>query len=146
MIRKLTNKELDKHFGHREDHEYRHFNRSLGVFVEGKEHFRQLLSTGKYIPYDLAEQYAEDYDKKNPRAPIELSAKARDIINSIKLTADRHGNIKLGNRAIRALQEIGAIPSQPIQEQLERIYREDTLRQGGFGKATDETFSVNRKE
>jgi len=141
---RLTNRQLDKYFGHLEDHEYRHYNRSLGCFVEGKEHFKKLLSAGQFVPFDLAERFAEDYDKRNPKKPYELSDKAKDIIKSIKLTADKKGNIKLGGRAIKALKEIGAIPSESTQEQLRSIQMEDRAIKGGFGKADSGSFSVQR--
>ena len=133
MTRKMTNQELTKHFGNLEDHVYNHYNRSLGCFVHGKEHFKQLLAAGNFIPYDLAKDYAESYDKREQKRP-ELSNKAREIINSVKLTADKHGNIKLGGRAIAALKEIGAIPSQSVQDQIMKIYKEDNALKGGFGK------------
>ena len=145
MTKTLTNKEMNKYFGNLEDHEYRHYNRSLGCFVEGKEHFRKLLSDGKFVPFELAQQYAEDYDKRNPRKEYILSNKAHDIINSVKLTADKHGNIKLGGRAIQALKEIGAIPSETVQEQLEYIYREDRNIKGGFSKQDNGSFAVPLK-
>ena len=141
MIRKLSDRELNKHFGAREDHEYRHYNRSLGCFVEGKEHFKKLLARGNFIPYDLAQKYAAEHDKTHPHKDYTLSKKARDIIASVKLTADRKGNIKLGGRAIEALKEIGAIPSESVQKQLEAIYREGNMGKGGFGKE-NESFSV----
>ena len=142
---KLTDKQLNKHFGHREEHEYRHFNRSLGCFVEGKEHFKKLMAQRKMVPYDLAEQYAEGYDKRHPRQAYELSPKAQDIIRSVKLTADRKGNIKLGGRAIKALQEIGAIPSDTVQQQMNDIYREETLGKGGFLQKDQGSFKVQQK-
>lgn len=120
----LTEKQLTQNFGHLEDHKYKHFNRSLGVQVEGKEHFKRLLAKGKYVPYDMAERLAEEHDRKNPRKPYELSAKARDIIRSIKMTADSKGNICLGNRAIRALREVGLFPTD---EQL--VHRENVLKE-----------------
>ena len=144
-MRKLTDKELNKSFGNLEDHKYRHYNRSLECFVEEKEHFRQLMSTGKYIPYELAQQYAENYDKSHPNKPMKLSDNARNIINAIKLTADRHGNIKLGGRAIKALKEMGAIPSQSVQDQLNDIIKEDNAVKGGFSKRNEDSFMIKTK-
>ena len=62
------------------------------------------------LPFDACQELAEEWDRKHPDKEFdELSPKARKIINSIRLTADKHGNIKLGDRAINALIEIGAI-------------------------------------
>lgn len=121
---KLTNRDLNKHFGHLEDHQYRHYNRSLGCFVENKEHFIKLMEKGNMVPFEVAEQLAEDHDKKNPRKEYVLTSSAREIINSIKLTADRKGNIKLGNRAIRALREVGLFPTDAQMENVDKITKE----------------------
>lgn len=141
----ITNRELNKHFGHLEDHEYRHYNSSLGCFVEGKEHFKKLLARGKYIPYELAQKYAEEYDRNQPKRSTKLSKKAQDIINSVKLTADKKGNIKLGGRAIKALKEIGAIPLEPVAEQLLDIMHEENAVTGGFSKRKEKDFAVQRR-
>lgn len=117
---KLTNKQLNEHFGHMEDHQYRHFNKSLNCMVEGKEHFIKLLERGKLVPFDMAQQLADEYDKNNPRKDYVLSAKAREIINAIKLTADKDGHIQLGNRAIRALREVGLFPTDAQIEAIQR--------------------------
>ena len=125
MRRTLTNKQMDKYFGRLEDHQYRHFNESLGCYVEGKEHFRKLLAKGGYVPYELAERFAGEWDANNPRKDYVLSDKAREIIQSIKMTADRKGRIKLGSRAIEALIKMGVIPKPEEQKKiLEQIPRE----------------------
>lgn len=111
-MNQITDKQLNKHFGHLEDHQYRHFNRSLGVFVEGKEHYKYLLKKGGMVPFDVACELADEHDKKNPHKDYTLSPKAREIINSIRLTADKRGNIRLGSVAIRALREAGLFPSE----------------------------------
>lgn len=117
---KLTDRQLNKHFGHLEDHQYRGWNRSLGCFVESKEHFIKLMERGGMVPFDIACELADEHDKKNPHKDYTLSPKAREIINSIKLTADKKGNIKLGNVAIRALREAGLFPSDEQMINIEK--------------------------
>lgn len=95
-----------------------YFSHSLGKVIRSAEHYVTEMRRGGYVPYDLAQEWAEEYDKEHPRKPYELSAKAMDVIKSLRLTADRHGNIKLGSRAIEALQDIGAIPSQEVQDHI----------------------------
>lgn len=130
MTRPITNRELNKCFGHLEDHQYRGYNKALGCFVENKEHFRKLMSTGKFIPYEIAEKYCEQFDNKESK--YSLSTKATDIIKSIKLTKDKHGNIKLGGRAIEALKEIGVIPSDEQQESIFKNMKRNELGKNGF--------------
>ena len=62
---KWTNERMDKAFGHLEDHQYKHINRSLGMRVESKEHFRNLLEQGNYIPYEENVQQTEANKKKS---------------------------------------------------------------------------------
>lgn len=138
---RITNRDLDKYFGHLEDHEYKHFNSALGIEIEGKEHFRKIMEQGKYIPYDLACKYAEEHDRKKQNKTWNISKKALNIIKSVKLTKDKNGNIKLGGRALKALRELGAIPSPEVEKQLRQIQQENTSIRGGFGKKDQGTFT-----
>lgn len=123
---RLTEKQLTKHFGHLEDHQYRGYNNALGCFVEGKEHFLKLMEQGKLVPLDIACELADDYDKKHPRKEYTLSPKAREIINAIKLTADKNGNIRLGSVAIRALREVGLLPTDEQIENIDKQFKNIT--------------------
>ncbi len=108
----LFDKAFRKMTAGREDHEFVHENRSLGCKVYGKEHYYKLLKSRRMLPYDMAEDLACEWDKDHPQKEYgDLSPKAQDIISSLKLTADSKGNIVLGNRAIAALQSIGAMPA-----------------------------------
>lgn len=105
------NKAFDIHTRGIEDHQFRHYNNSMGCMIYSKEHYKHEMRRRNMVPYDIAEEMAEEYDRNNPRKEYdELSPKAMDIIRSLKQTADKHGNLILGNRAIKALQEIGAMP------------------------------------
>lgn len=96
----------------REDHEFHHFNSSMGIWIYSKEHYKREMKQRRMVPYDEAERLAEKYDKEHPHKDYgDLSEGAMDVIRSLKMSADSHGNIKLGGRAIEALQEIGAIGS-----------------------------------
>jgi len=94
----------------REDHEFKHYNNAMGVMIHNKEHYKRELKKRRMVPYDEAERLAEKWDKEHPQKKYDdLSPRAQEIINSLKLSADSKGNIVLGGRAIEALQEIGAI-------------------------------------
>jgi hypothetical protein len=123
---RLTEKQLTKHFGHLEDHQYRGYNRALGCFVENKEHFLKLMEQGKMVPLDIACELADEYDRKHPRKEYSLSPKAREIINAIKLTADKKGNIRLGSVAIRALREIGLLPTDEQIANIDKQFKNIT--------------------
>lgn len=126
MKKIITEKELVKNFGHLEDHQYRHYNSALGCFVEGKEHFRKLMSQGKFIPYEKACRIAEEHDC-HKRKDYKISENALSIIQSVKLTKDKNGNIKLGGRAIKALEEMGVIPSKENQKRILKTMKDEKL-------------------
>lgn len=96
-----------------EDHHFKHFNSSMGVYIYSKEHYIHELKKRGLVPFQEVERLAEEWDKKNPPKKYDdLSPKASEIIRSLKLTADKDGNIRLGNRAIQALIDIGAIKTR----------------------------------
>jgi hypothetical protein len=106
----ILNESIKKMSSSMEDHEFRHYNNSLDMMIYSKEHYIQEMKKRRMLPFDVCEGLAEKWEKKNHKGPItELSPKADRIIRSLKLTADRKGNIKLSDRAINALREIGAI-------------------------------------
>ena len=93
---------------HREDHEYIHYNRSFGCKVEGKEHYNYLMKKYNMLPQDKADDLARIAKEKRETAPkAEFSPKAREIIQSAKRRADKKGNVKLSDRQIDAMKELG---------------------------------------
>lgn len=102
----ITDRELCKHFGHLEDHQYKHFNNALGCYVNGKEHFRILLDKGGFVPYESAVRAVESAEK-HKRKDYTLSPEAQSFISSIRQTADSKGRVKLGSLAIDAMKRLG---------------------------------------
>lgn len=106
----LLEKSIKEFSSRMEDHEFRHFNHALDMMIYSKEHYIHEMKKRRMLPYSICEGLADKWESKNHKGPLkELSPKADSIIRSLKLTADRHGNIKLSDRAINALREIGAI-------------------------------------
>lgn len=105
----------------REDHEFLHYNDSLGMMIYSKEHLMAEMKKRNMLPVDVCEGLAESWQNEHDRksANLEPSFKATSIIRSLKLMADKNGMLKLGGRAIEALKEIGAI--QPIRDKI-RMY------------------------
>lgn len=110
----------------REEHEFVHFNTSMGIKIYGKEHYKAELKARGMVPFEEAERLAEKWDKEHAHKPYDtLSPKALDIVKSLSMSADKDGNIKLGSRAIQAMKEIGAIGSSEHEPK-------DFQTQGGF--------------
>jgi len=94
----------------REDHEFVHYNQSMGCQIYGKEHYKHEMKKRRMVPIEAMEQLAQEYDKTHPHRDYgDLSPKAMDVIRSIKQSADKHGNVKLGGVAIQALMDLGVI-------------------------------------
>jgi hypothetical protein len=102
----ITDKELNKHFGHLEDHQYKHFNRALGVQVEGKEHYKHLLNKHGFVPQDMGDRMAAERKDTNKKYDG-LSKQAMEVCISAKAMADRKGNIKAGSRLIDGMKKAG---------------------------------------
>lgn len=95
---------------HIPEDQWYHFNNSLGMWIYSKAHLKHEMRKRRMLPYEMCEELASEWDKRNKSCDkIELSDKARNVIASLKLTADKNGNITLGSRTVKALSEIGAI-------------------------------------
>lgn len=104
----IKEKDLKKHFGNLEDHEYRHYNRSLGVQVESKEHYLHLLNKGGYVPIDESRRLTEDYKRKNPGKKYNgVSEETRKFIADIKSTASRDGKIRPTEQMVNKMKKLG---------------------------------------
>jgi len=108
----LFDKSMKKMSKGMEEHQFRHYNNALGMMIYSKEHYIHEMKKRRMLPYEVCQGLAEQWDKRNEKKyqPYDrLSPKSEGIIKSLKLTADKHGNVKLGDRAVNALREIGAI-------------------------------------
>ena len=110
-----------------EDHQFRHYNHALGMWIYSKAQYKYEMKKRRMVPYDECEKMAEQWDKDHPRKDYgELSPKAMSIVKSLKMTADKNGNISLGNRAIEALKDIGVMSTS------EHIPKHMPAYEGGF--------------
>lgn len=109
---------------------YEHINRSFknwdtphGVHVKNKDHYDRLMKENNMIPAD--KQVCKDNRKE-----YKLSEKAKAIIQAAKRSADKKGKVKLSDRTIDAMKEIGAIGKKlPDYAEVPKGYK-----QGGFSK------------
>lgn len=91
---------------------YNHINSSLpnwdcptGRIVKNKDHYDRLMKENGMVSFERAEELAA---QKKPKE-YKVSEKALAIIKSAKNIADKKGNVKLGDRAIKALIDSKAI-------------------------------------
>ena len=131
----LFDKAFKKHTSGIEDHQFRHYNNSMGCMIYSKKHYKDEMLKRGMVPYEECERLAQEWDKTHAQQPYDtITAKAECIIKSLKMTADSQGNIKLGSRAIEALIELGAI--KPRSE-----YAPDGIEmKGGFNEKGEGTI------
>jgi len=109
----LFDKAFDEHTRGIEEHAFRHYNNSIGCMIYNKAHYKVEMKSRGMVPYFEMEKLAEEWDKTHKQQSFdEPSPKAMMIIKSLKMSADKYGNLKLGDKAIDALIEIGAIRSE----------------------------------
>ena len=120
----MSDRELCKHFGHLEDHQYKHFNRSLGVMVESKEHFKYLLDKGGYIPSEQANQLADKAKELNTKKYDGISGQAMEVCQAAKSQADKKCKLRIGTRLQKGMEKVGV----SFDDRLPQHYR----TKGGF--------------
>lgn len=111
---------------------YNHINSSFpswdtpkGRYVKNKDHYDRLMKENGMVSFEEAEYLASQKKAKD----YKVSKTSMDIIQSVKNGADRHGNVKLGDRAIKALIDKKAIGKKiPDYMKLPAAYQ----NKGGF--------------
>lgn len=91
---------------------YNHVNKAFanwdtpdGKLVKSKDHYDRLVKEGGYVSYEESVEKS----KNNGNKPFVPTEKALAIIKAAKMTKDSKGNVKLSDRTIDAMKEIGAI-------------------------------------
>jgi len=123
---RLTSKQCDKYFGHLESHEYRGYNKALGKYIEGKEHFIHEMEKGGYVPYEMGERLAEQHRKDSKKDYRSVSEKTLKTIHQLKETVDSKGRLSSLSGTKRACEEVGI----KFDRRLPQHYQD--IKVGGF--------------
>ena len=86
---------------------YDHYNRALGKHIKSKRHYKEELKKGGYVSWEKGQELKEKYDREHHKDYKELSPKTREFLNSMKQKKDGNGKIKLDQRAIEAMEDMG---------------------------------------
>lgn len=105
---------------------WEHYNRALGKYIKSKRHYIEEMKKGGFVSYDEGCRLAEQAQSKNRKAYKGLSPKAEAIVKSAQMTRDSKGRVKVGNRMIDAMKEVGVRFEVP--DWCPKHYKE----QGGF--------------
>lgn len=116
---------------------YAHINRSLpnwdspqGRIVKNRDHYDRLCKENGMVSYEKAEEMA-DIARKSKIKPYEISKDALAIIKAAKNSSDNKGNVKLGDKVIKAMIDKKIIGKKiPSYMQLPSSYN----GKGGFTK------------
>jgi hypothetical protein len=104
---RLTSKQCTKYFGAREDHEFRGYNKALGKFIEGKEHFIHEMEKGGYVPFEMGERMAEEHRKTRTTDYTDISDKTKRVIADLKSTSGKGGKLSSLSGTKRACESVG---------------------------------------
>ena len=92
---------------------YEHINSSFpnwdtprGKYIRSKAHYEQEMAKAGLVPFDKAEQMAEQARAKSHK-PYALSEKARKFIGAVKNTAGKDGKITVSDRFVDGLRKVG---------------------------------------
>lgn len=93
-----------------------HYNREMGKkYYTAKDYYSDLKARG-------CEPYKAGSARKRESTPYTTSTKAMEIMKSV--SPDKKGNIQLGDRAVKALKDMGVTFNKPNYE--------TNISKGGF--------------
>lgn len=104
---RLTSKQCDRYFGHIESHNYRGFNKALGKYIEGKDHFIHEMDKGGFVPFEMGERMAEEKRKTSTKKYDGISEKTGRVIADLKSTSGKGGKLSSKEGTKRACEEVG---------------------------------------
>lgn len=89
---------------------YEHFNKALpnwdsphGKYISSRAHYEKELAKGGFVPFEKAEKMKVDTHK-----PYDgISDKAMKVCLAAKSMADKKGNIRIGSRLQKGMEEVG---------------------------------------
>lgn len=94
---------------------YAHINKSFsgwdtpqGKIIKNRDHYERTMREQGMVSFEEAQEIADEAAKSKIKN-YEISKESLDIIQSAKQSADKKGNVKLGDRAIDALVNKKAI-------------------------------------
>ncbi len=106
---------------------YNHYNTSLGMQIKNKDHYDRVCKERGMVSYEKAQEMAEK-GRKDKIKDYKISKDSIALIQSIKQTADSKGNVKLGDKAIKALIDKKAIGKKIPENMVPKAYN----AKGGF--------------
>jgi hypothetical protein len=107
---------------------YEHFNRSMGKYITSRSHYEKEMAEGGYVPFEVAEKMAESYKARHEGGYNGISNKAMEVCKAAKSMADKKGNLRIGTRLQKAMENVGVSFDM---SKLPKHYQED-LSKGGI--------------
>lgn len=84
---------------------FKNWNTPKGVYVKNKDHYDRLMKEQGMITFEEA----QERDRNRKLKDYKLSDDAKAILAAARMTKDKKGNVKLGDKTIEAMVKIGAI-------------------------------------
>lgn len=109
---------------------YDHYNRAMGRWIGSRKEYEKAMVEGGYIPFEKAEQLAEQARARNTKKYDGLSEKTMKFLHGVKDMADKKGNIPITDKFVKGLRENG-VKVDINYDKLPKHYQK-----GGFDNAT----------
>jgi hypothetical protein len=91
---------------------YDHYNRAMGKHISSRREYENEMVKGGYVTFEKSQQLCKDFrDKEEKQTYSGLSKKASSLLNSVN--PDKKGRIRLSDRQISAMKEVGVKFSVP---------------------------------
>jgi hypothetical protein len=108
---------------------YEHYNKALGKYITSKRQYDNEMAKQGMVSFEKGDAIAKKA-QTNGHKPYILTDKAKQVINCAKLSADRKGNVKLSDKLVEGMKEVGV---NLVNRNIPDHYR---LDMGGFCDAT----------
>ena len=106
--------------------DYDHYNRVLNKRIRTKHQYNDELKRQGYVPQEVADDLARNYEERKENVKYKVSDKAREVLNAARARADKKGNVKLCDRTIEGMREVG------VQIDLKHCPKHYLPKEGGF--------------
>lgn len=103
---------------------YQGYNKAMGKYIYNKSHYEEEMKNGGYVSYDEAQEIVAA--KKAQKKQYTTSKTAHEILEACKSSTDKKGNVRMPDRAVDALKDMGMKFDRSLPEK----YR--NIEQGGF--------------
>ena len=85
---------------------YEHYNRAMGKWITSKAHYKEEMKKGGYVTEGESNDMVASWESKH-KTSYKPSKDCHEIIETLKHKADKKGNVKMPEKCVEKLEEMG---------------------------------------